>query len=86
MRRDAESLAKTIALYVAKNARSASPKYILGESYGGFRAAKVAQALRRDQGISISGITMVSPLVESALIFGGSFAIQGRTPNERSSA
>jgi len=56
---------------VANNQRSASPKYLLGESYGGFRAAKVAQALRREQGISISGITMVSPLVESALIFGG---------------
>jgi carboxypeptidase C (cathepsin A) len=71
VRRDAESLAKTIALYVSKNARSASPKYILGESYGGFRAAKVAQALRRDQGIAISGIVMVSPLLEGAFTFGG---------------
>jgi carboxypeptidase C (cathepsin A) len=71
VRRDAEAIAKVIALYVANNQRSASPKYLLGESYGGFRAAKVAQALRREQGISISGITMVSPLVESALIFGG---------------
>ena len=37
---------------------------ILGESYGGFRAAKVAQALQRDQGIAASGIVMVSPLIE----------------------
>ena len=29
----------------------ASPKYLFGESYGGFRAAKVARALQRDQGI-----------------------------------
>jgi carboxypeptidase C (cathepsin A) len=71
VRRDADSLAKTIALYVSKNARSASPKYILGESYGGFRAAKVAQALRRDQGIAVSGIVMVSPLLEGAFTFGG---------------
>jgi carboxypeptidase C (cathepsin A) len=71
VRRDAESLAKTIALYVSKNARSTSPKYILGESYGGFRAAKVAQALRRDQGIAVSGIVMVSPLLEGAFTFGG---------------
>jgi carboxypeptidase C (cathepsin A) len=71
VRRDADSLAKTIALYVSKNARSASPKYILGESYGGFRAAKVAQALRRDQGIAISGIVMVSPLLEGHFTFGG---------------
>src|SRR5262249_35168294 len=71
VRRDAESIAKTIALYVANNHRSASPKYLLGESYGGFRAAQGARALKREQGITISGITMVSPLVESALIFGG---------------
>jgi carboxypeptidase C (cathepsin A) len=71
VRRDAESLAKTIALYVAKNGRGNSAKYILGESYGGFRAAKVAQALQRDQGIVVSGIVMLSPLIEGGLIFGG---------------
>ena len=42
--------AKVIALYVAKNSRSASPKYLLGESYGGFRAAKVARALQQRPG------------------------------------
>ena len=51
VQRDAEALAKTIALYLSKNGRAASPKYILGESYGGFRAAKVARALQREQGI-----------------------------------
>jgi carboxypeptidase C (cathepsin A) len=71
VRRDAETMAKTIALYLAKNSRAASPKYILGESYGGFRAAKVARALQNDQGIAISGIVMVSPLLEGALTFGG---------------
>src|SRR6266545_6324576 len=71
VRRDAEAMAKTIALYLANNQRSASPKYLLGESYGGFRAAKVARALKREQGITVSGIVMVSPLIESALIFGG---------------
>src|SRR5215831_2709107 len=59
VQRDAEVFAKVIALYSAKNGRSASPKYLLGESYGGFRAAKVARALLQDQGIAISGIVMV---------------------------
>ena len=71
MRRDAESLAKFVALYLAKNGRSASPKYLLGESYGGYRAAKVARTLQREQGITVSGIVMVSPLIEAALMFGG---------------
>ncbi|MGA8650325.1 MAG: carboxypeptidase [Xanthobacteraceae bacterium] len=69
--RDAESLAKVIALYVAKNSRASSPKYILGESYGGFRAAKVAQALQSSQGLIVSGIIMVSPMIEGQFHFGG---------------
>jgi carboxypeptidase C (cathepsin A) len=70
IRSDAESFAKAIALYVAKNNRAASPKFLFGESYGGFRAAKVARALQRDQGIVISGIVMLSPLLEGWLTFG----------------
>jgi carboxypeptidase C (cathepsin A) len=68
---DAESLAKVIALYVAKNGRLGSPKYILGESYGGFRAVKVARQLQNHQGIICSGILMVSPMLEGAFTFGG---------------
>jgi carboxypeptidase C (cathepsin A) len=67
---DAEALAKFIALYVAKNNRSDSPKYLLGESYGGFRAVKVARTLQQQQGIVISKIIMVSPLLEGAFLFG----------------
>jgi carboxypeptidase C (cathepsin A) len=70
VRSDAEAMAKAVALYVAKNNRAGSPKYLLGESYGGFRAAKVARALQRDQGIVISGIVMLSPLLEGWLTFG----------------
>src|SRR6202051_4019504 len=68
---DAQSMAKVIALYVAKNARASSPKFILGESYGGFRAAKVARVLQSDQGIVASGILMLSPMLEGAFTFGG---------------
>jgi carboxypeptidase C (cathepsin A) len=68
---DAESLAKVVALYVAKNGRVSAPKYILGESYGGFRAAKVARMLQTNQGIVVSGILMISPVLESAFTFGG---------------
>lgn len=68
---DGESLAKAIALYVAYNGRAASPKYIVGESYGGFRSVKVADSLREDQGILVSGIVMLSPLLEGRFVFGG---------------
>jgi carboxypeptidase C (cathepsin A) len=68
---DAESMAKVIALYVAKNGRASSPKFILGESYGGFRAAKVARLLQSEQGIVASGILMLSPTLEGGFQFGG---------------
>jgi carboxypeptidase C (cathepsin A) len=70
VRSDAEAMAKAIALYVAKNNRDGSPKYLMGESYGGLRAAKTARALQRDQGIVVAGIVMLSPLVEGWLTFG----------------
>ena len=71
VRRDAETLAKVIALYVAHNGRSASPKFLLGESYGGFRAAKVASALKDQQGIATAGIVMVSPMLDAGLQWAG---------------
>ncbi len=70
IRSDADAMAKAVALYVAKNNRADSPKYLFGESYGGFRAAKVARALQNDQGITVSGIVMLSPLLEGWLTFG----------------
>jgi carboxypeptidase C (cathepsin A) len=64
-------MAKTIMTWLANNGRSHAPKYLLGESYGGFRAAKVARALQRRHGTTVSGIVMVSPLLEGAFTFGG---------------
>lgn len=70
VRQDAESIAKVIALYVQRENRVSAPKYLLGESYGGFRAGKVASALKNSQGILVSGIVMVSPMIDADLIFG----------------
>jgi carboxypeptidase C (cathepsin A) len=70
VRSDADAMAKAIALYVSHNNRSSAPKYLLGESYGGLRALKTARALLRDQGLAVSGIVMLSPLLEGWLTFG----------------
>lgn len=69
VRRDAEYIAKVVMLYLGKNGRLGSPKFLLGESYGGFRAAKVARALQREQGVIVNGIVMVSPMIDGALTF-----------------
>jgi carboxypeptidase C (cathepsin A) len=67
---DADSMAKVISNYATKHDRTLGPIYLLGESYGGFRAAKVARALQRDYGMAVSGIVMLSPLLEGWLTFG----------------
>lgn len=69
--RDAESLAKAIALYALRNGRTGSRMFILGESYGGFRAVKVARAMQNQQGLIPAGLVLVSPLIESSLLWGG---------------
>lgn len=68
VRQDAESLAKAIALYTQRNERMDAPKYLLGESYGGFRAAKVATAMRDSQSMLVSGMVMLSPLLEGRFL------------------
>lgn len=70
VRQDAQAIAKTIALSIAHSGRFASPIYLFGESYGGLRAVKVANVLQQDQGIAVSGILMLSPLLEGPLTFG----------------
>ncbi len=68
VRQDADSLAKAITLYVQKNDRLDAPKYLVGESYGGFRAAKVALSMKNNQGLLVSGIVMLSPLLEGRFL------------------
>jgi carboxypeptidase C (cathepsin A) len=58
---DIDELAETIRRWTVAHHRLASPKYIVGESYGGFRAPRLARALASGQGIGISGLVMISP-------------------------
>ncbi|MGH7088212.1 MAG: S10 family peptidase, partial [Stellaceae bacterium] len=51
--------------------RLTSPVYLVGESYGGFRVAKLAHALATDDGIAPAGVIMVSPVIEFSLMSGG---------------
>jgi carboxypeptidase C (cathepsin A) len=60
-------LSQVVRRWLDKSDRIVSPKYILGESYGGFRAPRLVRALEHDQGVGVSGIVVISP----ALDFGG---------------
>jgi carboxypeptidase C (cathepsin A) len=63
---DIDVLSATIRRWVEENGRMTSPKYIAGESYGGFRAPKIAHALQTDQGLGIDGLVLISPVLDFA--------------------
>ena len=63
---DIDSLATTIRRWIEARGRGASPKYIAGESYGGFRAPKIAHRLQVDQGVGVNGLVLVSPVLDFA--------------------
>jgi carboxypeptidase C (cathepsin A) len=61
---DAQSLAVFIRKWVERAGRQASPKFIVGESYGGFRAPKIARQLQEGQNVGVSGLVLISPVLD----------------------
>jgi carboxypeptidase C (cathepsin A) len=68
---DLDALADVIRLHLTKIGRLTSPVFLAGESYGGFRAARLARDLATDQGIELAGVVMISPVIEFGLMSGG---------------
>ena len=64
---DIAYLAQAIRRWLDRFERNVSPKYLLGESYGGFRVPRLARSLAENQSTGIAGLVMLSP----ALDFGG---------------
>jgi carboxypeptidase C (cathepsin A) len=63
---DIEALAVVIRKWLAANKRLESPKFIAGESYGGFRGPKLARRLQDEEGIGIAGLVLISPVLDFA--------------------
>jgi carboxypeptidase C (cathepsin A) len=61
---DIESLAVAIRRWLDRFDRDVSPKYLLGESYGGFRVPRLARELAANQGTGISGMVLISPALD----------------------
>lgn len=61
---DIETLAVVIRRWLEANGRLLSPKFIAGESYAGFRAPKLARTLLDQQGVGVSGLVMISPVLD----------------------
>jgi carboxypeptidase C (cathepsin A) len=61
---DVDLLSVTIRKWLEQHNRLASPKFIVGESYGGFRAPKIAHALQQTENVGVNGIAMLSPVID----------------------
>lgn len=61
---DIKSVSQFIRNYTNENERWNSPKYLLGESYGTFRSAGVADHLQAQMGIALNGIVLVSNVLD----------------------
>jgi carboxypeptidase C (cathepsin A) len=71
---DADGIAAFVTRWLKRNDRVASPKFFTGESYGGFRTPLVAKKLQDDQGIGLSGLVMISPVLDFAWFSQPSYA------------
>jgi carboxypeptidase C (cathepsin A) len=58
---DIKYLAEWLNTFITRNERWTSPKYLIGESYGGTRVAGLALALQESQWIYLNGVILVSP-------------------------
>jgi carboxypeptidase C (cathepsin A) len=74
VKQDIEAMAAFVRLYLTRSGRLGSPKYLVGESYGGFRAARLADWLHTQQGIALNGAFLVSPVLEFETLRGGAYS------------
>jgi len=61
---DIEYLSRVIYTWLVKAERLQSRKYLVGESYGGFRGPRITHYLQTDLGVALNGIVLVSPYLE----------------------
>ncbi len=70
---DLNALGEFIQTWLSKYHRWLSPVLIAGESYGGFRVARLARRLQQSYGIGLSGAILVSPALEFSLLYGSDY-------------
>jgi carboxypeptidase C (cathepsin A) len=65
---DVKSLAELITIYVSRNDRWNSPKFLIGESYGTFRSAALSNYLQSHDGLYFNGIVLISSVLDLGTI------------------
>lgn len=72
--KDADAMENFIRIYLTRSGRDLAPLFLAGESYGGFRAAIVAEKLLA-RGLRLKGAILVSPALEFSMLHGDDYEI-----------
>jgi carboxypeptidase C (cathepsin A) len=75
LNRDLESLGEFIERFLSKYKLWDVPVAIIGESYGGFRTAKLVRRLQETHGIGLSIAIAISPVLEWSLLDGNDYDV-----------
>jgi carboxypeptidase C (cathepsin A) len=68
---DIEYLSRIIYDWLVKNNRLGSKKYLVGESYGGYRGPRITHYLQAQLGVAMNGVVLVSPYLNPSIDDGG---------------
>jgi carboxypeptidase C (cathepsin A) len=81
---DIEALAVVVRKWLTGQGRLTSPKFMVGESYGGFRGPKLARRLQDHEGIGLRGLVLVSPVLDFSWLDGTTnpFSFVTRLPSQ----
>jgi carboxypeptidase C (cathepsin A) len=63
---DIQYLSRVIYDWLVTNGRLGSRKYLVGESYGGFRGPRITHYLQSQPGVALNGVVLVSPYLNPA--------------------
>jgi len=64
---DIEYLSRIVYDWLVKNGRLGSRKYLVGESYGGFRGPRITHYLQSQLGVALNGVVLVSPYMNPTI-------------------
>ena len=68
---DIHYLSRAIYDWLSLNGRMASRKYLVGESYGGYRGPRITHYLQTQLGVAMNGLVLVSPYLNPDLDHNG---------------
>jgi carboxypeptidase C (cathepsin A) len=60
---DIHYLSRIIYDWLVKNGRLSSKKYLVGESYGGYRGPRITHYLQTQLGVAMNGVVLMSPFL-----------------------